>query len=212
VTGKSIEEVQTSYLVQSKNLGAQVEGDYFHSLDARDLRNCRYYDEISQWYIKNNWVAFIYIHLKNSILCYVNPGSLGIAQFLGWNEDLNSGNLAANPAGVMGFIHGKSWKIICLTFVLVTYNIFLFILSVYGLYCFLIKLVSKNNVLTFDGYYIVTLVILILVLTFSLGANGNSARFKLPIFPFMLLFTSLGLTDLLAFLKGMKVRSNVKEI
>ncbi len=212
VTGKSIEEVQTSYLVQSKNLGAQVEGDYFHSLDARDLRNCRYYDEISQWYIKNNWVAFIYIHLKNSILCYVNPGSLGIAQFLGWNEDLNSGNLAANPAGVMGFIHGKSWKIICLTFVLVTYNIFLFLLSVYGLYCFLIKLVSKNNVLTFDGYYIVTLVILILVLTFSLGANGNSARFKLPIFPFMLLFTSLGLTDLLAFLKGMKVRSNVKEI
>jgi hypothetical protein len=212
VTGKSIEEVQTSYLGQSKKLGAQVEGGYFHSLDSRDLHNCRYYDEIAKCYIKNNWVPFIYIHLKNSILCYFNPGSLGIAHFLGWNEDLNNGDLAANPSGVMGFLHGKSWKIVCLTFILVTYNIFIFILSVYGLYTFLIKLVSKKFIFTFDDYYIVTLILLILVLTFSLGANGNSARFKLPIFPFMLLFTSLGLTDLIGFLRGMKVKSNVEDI
>ncbi len=212
VTGKSIEEVQTSYLVQSKNLGAHIEGEYFHSLDARDLHNCRYYDEISKCYIKDNWLAFIYIHLKNSCLCYVNPGSLGIAQFLGWNEDLNSGDLAANPSGVMGFIHGKSWQIICLTFVLVTYNILIFILSVYGLCNFVIKLVSKKNIFTFEDYFIVALILLILVLTFSLGANGNSARFKLPILPFMLLFTSLGLTDLIGFLRGSNVRYNVKDI
>ncbi len=193
VTGKSIEEVQTIYLAQSKELGAHVNGDYFHSLDARDLHNCQYYDRIAKDYIMNNLLNFIYIHFKNSIFCYFNPGSLGIAQFLGWHDDLNSGNLAANPSGVIGFLEGKSLKIIFLTFFLVVYNLILVFFFLYGLCKLLFEYKKENSLFKRDSYFIVSLILLIGLLTFSLGANGNSARFKLPILPFMLLFTSSGI-------------------
>ena len=189
-TGKDVDKIQLDFLNKSKKAGANFRSDYFHSLEARDLRNCKYYDVISKTYIKENFGLFVYTHLKNSLMCYVNPGSLGIAKWLGWNVNLDSGNLAANPSGVLRFLYGKSIKIIILTIFLLIYNLSIILFAILGFYLFCVNLyptMSKKDI-----QFMLMLLILICVLTFSLGANGNSARFKLPILPFLLVFVGLG--------------------
>jgi hypothetical protein len=190
-TGKSWGTVCGEIMQELKNNGVDIGGD-IHGLEARKIKYTSSYKEYSTDYIRNHPYEFIFVHLKNSILCYLNVGVKGIVRMMGYkSEDLPQLYIVKGNVLLLlkHMVTARPMYELIIFVVIAFYLLFVYILSAIGIYA---AVVDKKYL------YTILLTLLILYFTFTLGAMGNSARYRLPMVPLYTIFAGYGFTFIYA--------------
>ena len=191
-SGKSLKKIRKELSLKAKEKGASF--SHWTTDDAKTFKNTHAYQEVSKKYIKTNFYIFSVTHLKNSFLVFLNVGTKGIMSMLGLKE-VELPNMAAAGLfeNIVNIIKLKSSFELLLIFLIAV-----FFLIMYGLTLIGITILFQQK-----KYFSLILVLgFILYYAFILGANGNAARFKLPIIPFYSLFASVGLVQIGKYVKS----------
>jgi 4-amino-4-deoxy-L-arabinose transferase-like glycosyltransferase len=144
-------------------------------------------------YIKDHLPSYIAINIRGVVLMYFTPGSTLISKIL--NHDYtridDSVNLKANPGlghWVIGFFKTRRKGE-----VIISVNIILFYLVIYLFFLYAIPFLNKNK--SFKLFFISSLLI-IMYITVLTGPVGH-ARLRLPINPFIIIISSVGIHHLI---------------
>jgi len=183
---KKINDFRRELSKTAKEKGAKF--SHWTTNNAKSFANSDIYNEISKNYIKNNFLLFSYIHVKNSVLVFLNVGTKGIMSMLRFKE-IELPNMAAT--GLMGNIINiiklkTPFEIALIIFIAI------FFLSIYLLTIIGIISLSQQK----EFFLLILFMSFIIYFSFTLGANGNAARFKLPIIPFYTIIASVGFVRL----------------
>ncbi len=143
-------------------------------------------------YINSHMISYLGINLKGVVLMFFTPGSTLIAKIV--NHDYtridDSINLKPNPGlmlWVRDFFGTRNKGEIFLSVSVIVYSIFLYMLF------FLSVPYMKNN--KYSKLFLILSILIIMYITILTGPVGH-ARLRLPINPFIIILSSIGLYNL----------------
>jgi len=189
-----MKEIRHKLSIKAKEKGAVF--SHWTTNNAKTFNNVKAYQEVSKDYIKNNILSFSLVHFKNSILVFFNVGTKGIMSMFRIKE-IELPNMAAASLieNIINIIKLKSSSEILLIIIIAILFLIIYTLTFIGI----IDLFQQKK------YFILILILgFIIYFAITLGANGNAARFKLPIIPFYSLIASVGIIRVGKYMKSRK--------
>ena len=185
-TGRTIEEVRTEFREIAAERGA-IEGN-------NPFENSRIYQDIAMSYIKSNPVLYAKRHLRGIVNMFLNLSTRQIAEYLGVPSHELPYRFFAAPGfreTVRGFFRSKSSAELTIGA----------LVGVAMLATYLTALVGGCAVLRKrNRFYLMATVIITLYFFASVGPIGQ-ARYKMPLVPFYIAYTGLGLSEAWRFMK-----------
>ncbi len=200
-TGANVNQIRHKLTNKVRQDGGII--SYWDANNAKQFDNYSIYKQILLDYVKKNPAKFLITHVKNSFYVYLNVGTKGFMSMLHYKEvelpQMAAEDLKHNITNIFRY---KSKKEISLIFIFAAFLGTIYLLSLVGAYTLLKE----------KKYFELLLIVLFMAyFTFLLGANGNAARFRLPIVPFYSALAGQGFVLIINKIKGMKRQKTVSE-
>ena len=185
-TGRSLEDVRAEFGEMAAERGA-IEGN-------NPFENSKIYQDIAMSYVKSNQVLYAKRHLRGIANMFLNLSTQQIADYLGVSSHDLPYRFFAAPGfleTVRGFLRSKSSAEL-------TIGAFV---GVVMLATYLAALVGGCAVFRKrNHFYLMAAAIITLYFFASVGLIGQ-ARYKMPLVPFYIAYTGLGLSEIWRFAK-----------
>ncbi len=166
-TDKPFRQIQNDFLQEAKERGATD--------NINGFKRSTIYTEIAAEYIKNNIFDFSIRHILGIWNMYKGPDTGNIAHKLG---------MEGSVLGRGTFLRSKTFGEMIIGIPIGIFLMFCYLTAFYGIF----SLIKEKRY--FELTFLLLIIIYFSVLT---GVTGN-ARFKLPITPFYILITSIGIS------------------
>tara|TARA_B100000315_G_scaffold260328_1_gene320885 strand:- start:2307 stop:3758 length:1452 start_codon:yes stop_codon:yes gene_type:complete len=182
-TGRSYPELRRDFTHKAIALGATGGEPTF--------KDSKIHNRIAFNYLKNNWKTYLPLHLRGMIAIFLDPGIVGMCDYLGLKHKKFYVKYNAEYTSLFGMIIGY-FKLKPISEIIVSIPVIIYLGIIY--FSFIVGFIYMVR----DKEYALIIFLSFIIIYFTIlpGVIGH-ARYRVPIIPYYLLFSVYGMLKIL---------------